>query len=313
MKEVKVVFMGTPHFSVPVLEALVENCHVVGVVTQPDKVSGRDYKIVFSPVKEVALKHQIPVFQPVNIRTEYEMIFDVQPELIVTCAYGQIIPKAVLDYPKYGPINVHASLLPKLRGGDPIHRAILNGDEKTGITIMIMNEKMDAGPILRSAEIDILPSDSYGQLYDKLSLLGRDLLMDTIPDIISGNIEPIKQNHGDATYAPNLTREDERIDFKKTKREVINLIRGLKPFPVAYTTFETKNIKVWAAKEGEGIYTTHYDGEIVRLYDDGIGVKVNNGEIIFTEIQPEGKGRMKAKDYLNGLQNKKRLIGRMFI
>lgn len=311
--ELKIVFMGTPNFSVPILEALIANYNVIGIVTQPDKVSGRDKKIKFPPVKEVAMKHNIKLFQPINIREEFEDIVRLEPDMIITCAYGQIIPKILLELPKYGAINIHASLLPKLRGGDPIHRAVIDGYEKTGITIMKMTEKMDAGPIIRMAQVDILPDDTFGRLYDKLSALGTRLIIDTIPDIISGNYELINQNNDEATYAWNLKREDERIDYKKTKREILNLIRGLKPFPVAYTTFDTKIVKVWSAREGEGSFISNYEGEIVKIYPDGIGVKVHNGEIIFTEIQPEGKSRMKVSDYLNGVNPKESLIGKFFV
>lgn len=312
MKDIRIVFMGTPLFSVPILEALIEQCTVIGAVTQPDKKVGRDQKTTFSPVKEVALKHNIPVLQPTNIRQEYQPILDLQPDIIITCAYGQIIPKELLEAPRFKCINVHASLLPKLRGGAPIHRAIIEGYYKTGVTIMFMNEKMDRGDIIRQREIDILDEDNAGTLHNKLSILGRDLLLDTLPDIISGNINPVKQNEREATYAWNLTSDIEVINWDDEKRQVFNRIRGLSPWPGAYSRLSGKIIKIWASRIGTNSYTGKINGEIVALYEDGIGVKVFDGEIIITELQPEGKPRMKAKDYLNGIQDKNSLIGRVF-
>lgn len=313
MKDIKIVFMGTPNFSVPVLEALIASYDVVGIVTQPDKLVGREQVVKYSPVKEVALQHQIRLFQPANIREDYESILELKPDIIITCAYGQIIPKELLEHPKHGCVNVHASLLPKLRGGDPIRRAIMEGHSKTGITVMQTVEKMDAGPILRMEQLEILSEDTFGSLYAKLSNLGRDVLMDVLPDIISGNIVPERQNHAEATYAYNLKKEEEEIKYEKTPKEIVNLVRGLNPFPGAYTTLETKHIKVWAARLGELGYIDRYEGEIVNIYEDGIGVKAHGGEVIFTEVQPAGKNRMRAKDFLNGYHNKDELIGKLFV
>ena len=194
MEQVKVVFMGTPDFSVPVLEGLIENYQVIGVVTQPDRRVGRRQEVVFSPVKEVALKHQISLFQPEKIRSNYDDILALEPDIIITCAYGQIIPKEILEYPKYGCINVHASLLPKLRGGAPIHHAIIDGYDKTGITIMYMDEAMDSGDIISQRETKILDTDTVESLHDRLSRLGRELLMDTLPSILDGSAKRIKQD-----------------------------------------------------------------------------------------------------------------------
>lgn len=310
MKDLKVVFMGTPQFSVPLLEALITNCTVIGVVTQPDKQVGKEVKP--SPIKEVALQHDIKVLQPEKIKNDYEGILALKPDIIITCAYGQIIPKAILDAPRYKCINVHASLLPKLRGGAPIHHAIIDGYSKTGITIMYMSEKMDTGDIISRKETTILPIDNVGTLHDRLSLIGRDLLLETLPDIMSGNIHPINQKEAEATYAWNIKREDEKVDFSKSKREVFNQIRGLNPWPGAYTVMEGKIYKVWNSREGIDGYNERLEGEIMHIYDDGIGVKTGSGEIIITEIQIEGKKRVEIKEYLNGLQNKESLIGKMF-
>ena len=193
MKNIKVVFMGTPDFSVPVLEGLIENYQVVGVVTQPDRKVGRKKEICFSPIKKLALEHNILVFQPEKIRVDFDDILKLNPDIIVTCAYGQIIPKEILDYPKYGCINVHASLLPKLRGGAPIHKSIIDGYLKTGITIMYMDEKMDSGDIISQAETEILDTDTMESLHDRLKLIGKKLLLDTLPTIIDGSAKRISQ------------------------------------------------------------------------------------------------------------------------
>jgi methionyl-tRNA formyltransferase len=307
MKDLKVVFMGTPGFSVPLLKALIENCTVVGVVCQPDRDDNK-----LPPTKEIALQYNIPVFQPEKIRDNYQAVIDFHADIIITCAYGQIIPKAILDTPRFGCINVHASLLPKLRGGAPIHHAIINGYSKTGITIMFMNERMDAGNIISQKEIEILPTDNVGILHDRLSLLGRDFMLETLPDIISGNINPIKQNEMDATFAPTIKRENEHIDFSKSSYATHNLIRGLNPWPGAYCMLENKILKVWDSRVSYEVYPTNFNGEIVRLYEDGIGVKDENGEIILTEVQLEGHKRMSTKDFLNGLKNRDLLIGKIF-
>ena len=311
MENIKVVFMGTPDFSVPILEGLIENYDVVGVVTQPDKEIGRNHELRFSPVKECAIKHNITVLQPVKIRKEYHDILKLKPDIIITCAYGQIIPKELLDYPKHGCINVHASLLPKLRGGAPLHRAIMNGESKTGITIMYMDEHMDTGDMISKEEILIDFTDTVGDIHDKLSFLGRDLLLKTMPDIISNKVKPIKQDDSEATYAPLIKREDELVDFNKKSLEIYNQIRGLNPYPVAYATLDGKVIKIYSATIKDNIYTSKQNGEIVRIYDDGIGISTSDSEIILKEIKPEGKRKMSVKEYLNGV-DKNKLIGKVF-
>lgn len=312
MNNLKVIFMGTPEFSLPVLEGLNSKYNVVMVVCQPDKPSNR-VVVQYSPVKDFAIKNNIKVFQPVNVKNEYHEILSEKPDLIVTCAYGQIIPKEILDYPKYGCINVHASLLPKLRGGAPIHRAIIEGHKETGITIMKMKEKMDAGDIISQVKTEILDDDTVGTLHDKLSVLARDLLLSTIPNIISGNINLVRQNEEEATFAWNIKREDEKIDFSKTTREIYNQIRGLNPWPGAYAILSGRIIKIWASRYGDKFFNEEVlNGQIVELYKDGIGVKTSNGEIIITELQLEGKRRMLANEFMNGVVNKELLVGRMF-
>jgi len=303
--------MGTPEFSVPVLEGIIENYNVTLVVTQPDKPVGRGRKISISPVKEVAIKHNIEVFQPARIRNDYQKVIDSNPDIIITCAYGQIIPKELLDYPKYKCINVHASLLPKLRGGAPIHHAIIDGYDKTGITIMYMDKTMDTGDIISTSEVIIENNDTVSSLHDKLKIVGKNLLLQTLPDIISGNINPVKQNDNDATYAYNISKEEEKIDFNKTKREIYNQIRGLNSFPGAYATLDNKRIKIWNSYITDKEYKKCKNGEITKIYKDGIGIKVSDGEIVITEIQIEGKKRMMASNYLNGKKSEE-LLGKIF-
>ena len=306
----RVVFMGTPDFAVSVLQALIDNYDVVGVVSQPDKRVGRHQELKFTPVKELALKYNIPVFQPVKIKEDYEDILGLNPDIIVTCAYGQIIPKAILDFPRLGCINVHASLLPKLRGGAPIHKAIIDGYKTTGITIMYMDCKMDSGDIISQEEIPILDDDNLEKLHDKLSEIGAKLLIETLPSIIDGTNERIKQNLDEVTYAYNIKREEEHIDFSKSSRDVFNLIRGLSPVPSANAILDSKEMKIYDSyildKEYEGV-----PSEIVDIIKDGIVVKTGDGAVILTSVKPFGKKKMDAKSYVNGY-GRDNLIGKVF-
>ena len=311
-KDVSIVFMGTPDFSVPILQGLIDNYKVKAVVTQPDKPVGRDGEIKYSPVKQLALDNTILVLQPVNLKEEWKQITDLHPTLIVTCAYGQIVPREILVYPEYGCINVHASLLPKLRGGAPIHRAIINGFKETGVTIMHMAPSLDTGDIISQKSIEISETDTASTLHDKLSILGRDLLLETLPSIIDGTAPRTKQDDFESTYASNISKEDEKIDFSKTKRQIYNQVRGLNSWPGAYTVLEGKRIKVWECRTTDENYSILLDGKITNIYPDGIGVKCVNGEVVLTVIQPEGKPKMKAVDYLNGIQDKNSLIGKIF-
>lgn len=309
MKDKRVVFMGTPEFSVPVLEMLIENTNVVMVVTQPDSYVGRKHELKFSPVKEVALKYNIPVFQPQKIRNDYESVLACNPDIIITCAYGQIIPNILLDTPRYHAINVHASLLPKLRGGSPLHRAIINGYDKTGITIMYMAPGMDDGDIITQSEIVINDTDNVSIIHDKLSILGRNLLLETLPSIFNGTNKRIKQNESEVTFAYNIKREEEKLDFNKTVKKVYNQIRGMYPFPVSYAVLNGQIIKVCESKIGTS--THKKPGEIINIYKDGIGVSCSDGEIIITKLKPSGKKEMLASDYLNG-KKKEDLLGKVF-
>ena len=309
-KDLSIVFMGTPSFSVPVLEALIQNFKVKAIVTQPDRVNGRNNQITFSPVKQVGIDNTILVLQPSNIKEDYQQILDLEPDLIITCAYGQIIPRELLEAPRLGCINVHASLLPKLRGGAPINRAIMEGHSKTGITIMYMSERMDAGDIISQEEIQIEETDTYTSLHEKLKILGRDLLMKTLPSIIDGTNTRTPQDESQASYGFVIKKEDERIDFSKKRRQIINLIKGLCQVPGAYCYFEGKVLKVYEAYITDN-YVEGFDGQITNIYKDGIGVKVSNGEIVLKTVRPEGKNIMNARDFVNGLQNKDELIGKI--
>ena len=301
MKDKKVIFMGTPEFSVPVLEMLIKETNVIMVVTQPDSYVGRHHTLTYSPVKQVALDNNIEVYQPEKIRNEYEYILDKKPDIIITCAYGQIIPSVLLDTPKYKAINVHASLLPKLRGGSPLHRAIIDGYDKTGVTIMYMAPGMDDGDIITQEEIKINDTDNVGIIHDKLSVLGRDLLLKTLPSIFDGTNSRTKQDENEVTFAYNIKHEEEKIDFNKTAREVYNQIRGLYPFPTAYLELNGEVIKVCSSRLGETKKGSC--GEITSIYKDGIGIMCSDREIILTRIKPSGKKEMDVKDYLNGKKN----------
>ncbi|HIU39862.1 MAG TPA: methionyl-tRNA formyltransferase [Candidatus Aphodocola excrementigallinarum] len=302
MKDLKVIFMGTPDFCVPILEELIKKCTVIAVVTQPDKEVGRKKVLTPSPIKEVALKNNIKVLQPVKIKEEYQDIIDLNPDIIITCAYGQIVPEVILNAPKYGCINVHASLLPKLRGGAPIHKAIINGYKKTGITIMYMDKGMDTGDMISKKEVDITDFDTAETLHDKLQKASVPLLMETLPSIINGTNKREKQNNDEATYAYNVSREDEHVNFNDTSLNVYNKIRGLNSWPGAYATLDDKNIKLWVSKISDNVYDKK-PGTIVNLNKDGMEVVTKDKSILITELQLPGKKKMNIKDFING--NKK--------
>lgn len=299
----KVVFMGTPDFAVPVLDSLVKaDYDVVLVVTQPDRPVGRQRKLTPPPVKTAAEKHQIPVFQPEKISEDYEEIFKYDADIIVTAAYGQLLPNELLEHPPFKCINVHASLLPELRGGAPIHYAILQGKKETGISIMYMVEKLDAGDIISQQTVPIEETDHVGILHDKLSEVGASLLIETLPKIFSNKINPVKQDEDLATFAPNITRNDEKIDWSKSHDEIYNHIRGLRPWPVAYTTYNGERMKIWWATKVEETFKNSEPGEIVQI-DDNESIIIacgNNKGVKLKEIQPAGKRRMSVEQFLRG-------------
>lgn len=299
----KIVFMGTPDFAVPVLQQIINDGYdVIGVVTQPDRPVGRKRKITPPPVKVEALKHNIPVFQPEKIREEQSLqeILDLKPDLIVTAAFGQILPKKLLDAPKYGCINVHASLLPELRGGAPIHYAIIQGKKETGITIMYMVEQLDAGDMISQVKVPIDERDTVGSLHDKLSEAGAKLLSETLPKLLKGVVTPIKQKDEEATFAYNIKREDERINWNRPGEEIYNHIRGLNPWPVAFTTLNGETLKIWWGEKVE-ITQTAEPGTIIDVASDGLIVATkNNTAIKITELQPAGKKKMSTEQFLRG-------------
>lgn len=310
MNNYKVVFMGTPDFSVPILKGLIENYNVIGVVTQPDKEVGRHHEVEFSPIKKVALENNIKVVQPVKIRTDFDCVLEMNPDIIVTCAYGQIIPKEILDYPKFGCINVHASLLPKYRGGAPIHRAILNGEKETGITIMYMAEGMDDGDIISQEKVIIRDDETVGELHDELSNLGVKLLLDTLPSIFEGTNDRIKQDESKVCLAKIIKKEDEIIDFDDSAINVYNKIRGLNPFPGSYAILDNKRVKIYKARI-EKSNNNSIPGTIIDVLKDGIVVKTKDDSIVIEELKQEGKKKMSAKEFLNGVK-KEDLINKKF-
>ena len=292
-----VIFMGTPEFAVPVLKKLIELTNVVLVVTQPDKEVGRKKELKASPIKEVALENNIEVFQPVKLRDEVDKILNVDADLIVTCAYGQILPLEILNHPKIASINVHASLLPALRGGAPIHHAIIDGYEKTGITIMYMAEGMDDGDIICQEETPITSDDNIGTLHDRLSLMGSSLLEKSLPSIINGTNTRTKQDESKVTFAKTIKREDEKIDFNKNGKDIINQIRGLNPFPLSYIILNGEECKVLEATFISKTNAIPYE---VFVDKKTIGISCKDGIIYLNKIKPFGKKVMDVKDYLNG-------------
>ena len=299
MKNLKVVFMGTPNFAVPVLKTLIENTTVVLVVSQPDALVGRKKILTPSPVKQLAIENNIDVFTPSKIREEYEKILEVNPDIIITCAYGQIIPKILLEAPLHSCINVHASLLPKYRGGSPISKSIINGDKETGITIMYMAEGMDDGDIIKQQKISIEDNDNVLTLSEKLSELGAKLLIETLPSILDKTCERIEQNEKDVTFAYVPKRQDELIDFNNSALDINNKVRGL--YPNAYCLFDATEMKILKSE----IVEKNYDGnigEIVDVSKDAFFIKCENNTLKILEIKPFSKKQMTVKDYFNGIK-----------
>ncbi|WP_138751680.1 methionyl-tRNA formyltransferase [Paenibacillus sinopodophylli] len=301
----RIVFMGTPGFAVPSLKLLLEQQYnVVAVVTQPDRPKGRKKTLTPPPVKEAALSFNLLVLQPERMRhaDAVAAIAELQPDLIVTAAYGQILPKALLDIPRLGCINVHGSLLPRYRGGAPIQRSIMNGESSTGVTIMYMAEGLDTGDMISAVELPITDEDNSGTMFDKLSLAGAELLGQTLPSIVSGQAVAVPQQDDLATYAPNLTREDERIDWYKSARAIFNQVRGLSPMAGAFTYLNGEVFKVWACAESKGHASNKslIPGTVLATDNEGIYVQTGEGVLLLKEIQPAGKRAMSAAEWLKG-------------
>lgn len=299
MKDLEVIFMGTPEFCLPVLDSLIKNTNVSLVVSQPDKLVGRKKILTPTPVKSLALENNIEVFQPLKIREDYKRIIELNPDIIITCAYGQIIPKEILNCPKYGCINVHASLLPYLRGGAPIQHAIIDGYTKTGITIMYMDEAMDTGDIIASREITINKDDTYGSIYTKLQEIAPSLLIEVLPSIINKTNKRIKQDNSIATYAWNIKREEEHIDFNRKGLEIDSLVRGLNPIPYANTIINNIEYKVVS---GYFVPDNKVTPNKIVITKNMLGITCLDGIYYITEIKPAGKKVMAIKDFLNGIR-----------
>ena len=299
--------MGTPVFSQYILEKLIlAGYNIVALISQPDRPVGRKRIITPTPTKEIALKYNIPVYQPEKIKEDYEFVRELKPDLIITCAYGQFVPQGLLDIPPHGCINIHASLLPKLRGGAPIQHALIDGFDKTGITLMEMIKKMDAGRMYAKIETNITDEDTYDTLHDRLKLLAADLILNNLDLYLEGKLEGIVQDESEVTISPNISKEEEHIDFNKTSREVFNLIRGLSSIPGANFLYNNEVVKVYRSK----ILECNKDvepGTIVNISKDSIDIKTLDGAVGITEFQLQGKTRIKVKDYLNG--NNKFIIG----
>lgn len=300
----KILFMGTPDFALFSLKGLCENGYnVIGVVTQPDKPKGRGYVLTPPPVKEYALEKNIPVYQPNSLRTEEfaSLLAELDPDLIAVVAYGKILPKNVLDYPEYGCVNVHGSLLPEYRGAAPMQMAIIDGKKVTGITTMFMAEGLDTGDMLLKAECEIAENDNFEVIHDRLGALGADLLQKTIDGLEKGEITTIPQDHSKATHTAKILKEDCEIDFTKDCDTVHNLIRGLSPIPLAFThTPDGKLLKIVASEICERNSQNAEAGKVISLENGKIRVACATGSINILTVLPEGKGRMSAGDFIRG-------------
>ncbi len=298
----RIIYMGTPDFAVPVLESLLDSRHeVVAVVTQPDKPKGRGKAMQFPPVKEKALEYDLPVYQPVKVRDEafIKVLEAYVPDCIVVTAFGQILPKAILEMPKYGCVNVHASLLPAYRGAAPIQWVIINGEEKTGITTMQMDIGLDTGDMLLKAEVDITPEETGESLHDKLAAIGGPLLLETLNGLEAGTIVPEKQDDTLSCYAAMLKKDLGFIDWNKPAIEIERLIRGLNPWPSAYTKLAGKTLKIWSA-EVIADNSSCQPGQIVSAEGGRLLVQTGEGQLSLLEVQLEGKKRMPADAFLRG-------------
>lgn len=298
----KVVFMGTPDFSVATLEKIVEAGHeVLAVVTQPDRPKGRGKAVLYTPVKEKALELSLPVYQPTKVRDEefVEVLRQLNPDVIVVVAFGQLLPKSILDLPKYGCINIHASLLPKYRGAAPIEWSIIDGEKETGVTIMYMAEGLDTGDMILKGVIPIEKDDTGGSLRSKLSILGGNLLVEALKQLEDGTAHREVQDDSLSNYAVKLEKSLGHIDFSKSAEEIERLIRGLNPWPSAYTSLDGKTLKIWNAnvidENSDG-----YNGEIIEVTKDSIVVKTGKGALALKELQLEGKKRMTVEAFLRG-------------
>lgn len=297
----KVIFMGTPDFAVPTLEALIEKHEVLAVVTQPDKPKGRGKKMVFPVVKEKALEHNITVYQPQKVKTPefVEILKEYQPDIMVIVAFGQILSEEILNIPKYGCINVHGSILPQYRGAAPIQWSIINGEEFGGVTTMYMAKGLDSGDMILKAKEKIKPDDTYGSLYDRLSVIGAELLIKTLDLIENGEVKRIPQNDDEATFAPMIKPELEHINWNGKNTDIVNMIKGLNPQPVAYTMLNDEKLKIWFAETIDVDYNGE-PGTIVDVRKRDFVVMTAKGAVAVKEVQAQGGKRMSADAYMRG-------------
>lgn len=302
MVKPRIVFMGTPHFAISSLQRLVDRKeNVVGVVTQPDRPVGRGRRLTPSPIKALTLQLALPLFQPAKVRAEefLKQLRALSPDLIIVVAFGQILPRPLLDIPPRGCINVHASLLPFYRGAAPINWALINGEQETGVTIMLLDEGIDTGDILLQEAIPILVTDNASSLHDKLAHLGAKLLDKTLDLLAKGALKPVPQDHTKASYAPPLKKEDGCVHWDKSAKEISQQIRGMTPWPGCFTYLHGKLLKMYSVEVSEkDLQTT--PGEILAVSKDGMEVSTGGGTIILKEIQLEGKKRMAVKDFIKG-------------
>lgn len=306
----RVVFMGTPDFAVPVLEALTESKHeVVAVVTQPDKRKGRGKEMQYTPVKTAALNHGIEVYQPAKVKDEefQNVLRDINADVIVVVAFGQILPPSIIHMPKYGCINVHASLLPKYRGAAPIQWAVIDGEKKTGITTMQMDEGLDTGDMMLKEVVPVDEKETGGSLHDKLAACGGKIILETLQKVEDGTVTYTKQDDSKSNYAKMLDKNLGKIDFTKKAVEIERLIRGLNPWPSAYTMLNGKTLKIWDADVLEGENET--PGKIVNITKDQIWISTGEGILAVNELQLEGKKRMNTEDFLRGYKMENAVLG----
>ncbi|AUN15417.1 methionyl-tRNA formyltransferase [Paraclostridium sordellii] len=298
----KIVFMGTPEFAVPCLQKIIDEGHeVLAVVTQPDKPKGRGKKLAMPPVKELALKYNIDVYQPVKAREDsfVEKLKEINPELIVVVAFGQILPKSILDIPKFGCVNVHASLLPKYRGAAPLNWVIINGEEKTGVTTMYMDVGLDTGDMILKSEIPLDDEITAGELHDKMMIQGAEVLKDTIDLISKGEAPREKQNDEETCYSPIMDKSLGNIDWSKSATDIHNLIRGVNPWPSSYTTYDKQTMKIWKTKVLDKL-SEKTPGTILSVDKNGIEVSTGDKVLQISEIQMSGKKRMIVSEYIKG-------------
>ncbi|WP_313309274.1 methionyl-tRNA formyltransferase [Lactococcus taiwanensis] len=314
MTKTKIIFMGTPQFAATVLKGLIDSnqYEILAVVTQPDRKVGRKQELRMTPVKELALTVNLPVLQPEKLSGSVEMtqimtLLESGEVGIVTAAFGQFLPGKLLDAAQFA-VNTHASLLPKYRGGAPIHYAIMNGEKEAGVTIMEMIRKMDAGDMIAQASTPILEEDNVGTMFEKLAFVGRDLLLESLPKYLTGELSPQAQNEDEVTFSPNISPEEEKIDWNQSAREIFNKVRGMNPFPVAHTTWNGERFKIYETKVSENITDSSVSdlqpGQVVEKTKKVLKVATGKGVLELRLVQPAGKPKMDVVSFLNGLGQK---------